>query len=310
MSAKKTWVLTALALALPCLAGCLGGSDGASRSASRARATRGQKDTAAKSGKSAPPRRNQKPEDLDNLSPEASMQRDLARLKEKERQQVKTVSEMRTALGQGQEIVMKEEKNLEELRGQISKYESAMRQYENVASAADTGRSADPRRGSPAMASRYDSRQTRTSGPADGEVMLYDGRAEAPVAAATPPRRDAPSRQPEYARAEPPRQAPPAQSGPARQDGWAPPTNLFDTRPSVSPLAAAQTARREEQFSAMMPPARQPARQPVRPAASPAAPAPAPQPAQTFAAPAPVPAAGATFDDEVFTPDLFLSSGK
>lgn len=300
MSARKIWFLTALSFPLLCVTGCMG-DGGQSRSASRARTTRGQKDVAAKPKKAAAPERDRKKENLDDLSPEASMQRDLARLRERERQQAKAVGEMRNALNQGQDIVTKEEQNLRDLQGQISKYEMAMRRYENVVP------EAEQRGGSQAMASRRDNAQAGRSGSPDGEVMLYDGRADSRFAAGPgasdpgPSRNAAPRPQPEYARTAPAAQPDPARDRAAGRDSWEAPAYLFDARPAGPPLAAVPTPRRAEPISAMA----APAGQPLRPTHAPAANRP-----NTFETPASVPAAGATFDDEVFTPDLFLSSGK
>lgn len=115
--------------------GCFGGGGGGGgRTASRGgRFTMGRKQKEVASndarGKKAQ-RQNIKASDTGPMSPEGSIQRDLALLKEREKSQEKVVKEMRAALNQGEGVVEKEELKLQEIRDQIARFDSAARQYE------------------------------------------------------------------------------------------------------------------------------------------------------------------------------------
>ncbi|MCC8191376.1 MAG: hypothetical protein LIP77_12210, partial [Planctomycetes bacterium] len=118
--------------------------------------------------------------DLDDLSPEASLKRDLARLREREQQQARVVEEMRGALVQGEDVVIKEEQKLHQIRAQIASFDSDLRRYEMAsarrspapaASRAGYDGRADRREGSFIPATAYaerDQRSRRVEAPRDG----------------------------------------------------------------------------------------------------------------------------------------------
>lgn len=132
-------LVTSMALtACGCFGG--GGGGGGGRTASRGgRFSPERKETqVARGGKSNNRRVSAETE---SLSPEGSMQRDLARLHDREKAQVKVVKEMRDALSQGEDVIVREERKLDEIRTQIARFDSAMRNQE-MASAGRRGRPA------------------------------------------------------------------------------------------------------------------------------------------------------------------------
>ncbi len=317
------------------LAGC--GDSGGGR-VSRGRFNPGKKDqeTASRSGsKPSPQGRKSQPVSagLDDLSPEGSMQRDLAKLRERERTQAKTVDEMRSAMNQAEDMVMKEERKLEEIRTQIARYDRAMQGYEQASGNGRSPRGREaPARAEYASAAPSDNQWANPyagASNAGGEEVLYSNRsavpmnpapaqaprnlavadrggneyAEKPFAGATVTRSRAPSQIQAQAPATPapapaPRPQTQARHADEEESIWNPPSRLYaDKAVQPKPVPTQQSVR--------------PANPVAQPQAAARAPAPAaaPQPAKQAAPQMSV--SGATFEDtEVFTPDLYLSGGK
>lgn len=306
------------------LAGC-GGGDGGGGRVARGRFNLGKKDqdVASRTGSrssskspSAPGRRNQAVSaNLDDLNPESSMQRDLAKLRERERSQVKVVEEMRTALDQGTDMVQKEERKLADIRSQIARYDNAVRGYqqsshERAPGGRETQSRADYARTAPqneALSSPYAVNANAEYHPnAGGEEVLYNARNPIPMNQPAPAPRNTASRGGEYnekpfagatvtrARVPEPaiRPAPQAQA-PAEDDEllWNPPSRMYADRAVQPKPIATQGGLRPNGNAA-------PAPQAV--AKAPAA----------KAAPAPAVAPAAFGDTEVFSPDLYLSGGR
>ena len=268
--------------------------------------------------------------DLDNLSPEMSMQRDLERLREREKSQAKVVKEMRGALSQGEGVVEKEEQKLTEIRGQIAEYDNTMRRY-GTASAGAPARGGDRRAEVAAATMRTDDRNvsnTRgrneshavpasaardgdgysamragyTPGGSGGEEVLYS----APTAPARQVQtasgggefESSPFAGARAGRSQTPAPAPmPSSASQQRVDDdeniWNPPSgNLFSSNANSSIAPPLPKSRHDALKSA---PARAPqAAQPVAKASV----KPTPAPMETFGS-----------NDE-FSPDLFLSGGR
>lgn len=237
---------------------------------------------------------------VDDLNPENSMRRDLQQLQERERQQIKAVEEMRTALSQGEGMIAGEEKKLSEIRSQIARYEDALRTYGKGAYEEEASRrAAVPASYAPqprGSANNYwDNRQAAARERAGNETVLYDSRA---AAAAPPPAPRVKEEVVEKPFAGAPvtrsRYPEPSRRPELEENTWNPPTNLFSnqaTPPRFDPTPTA-SARSEAAASGSL-----------RPAAKAApAPAPAPAPAAVFA-PAPAETHVAP-EDEVFVPDL------
>lgn len=327
-------------------AGCFGrgGGDSASASPSKSRFGLRKKNTAtaSKSGGRAKGRtttsRNSgsvamASADLDGISPEGSMKRDLERLKERERKQEQTVAEMRNALAQGEQMVVKEEQKLHEIRGQVKEFELAMRRYDSGPSSSPSGRAQSTRVMASARssdedyvvpASMYaDPRSSRTSGrryqQADygpqeregqarenryasyeqprnqreqygREEVLYDGRNDRQPQRAAPPQ--ATRRNYDYQPAPRPQSQNGGMSRP-EDDEWIPQGGLFSSsaRPTDAP-----PLQRSRQGGLRPEPAPQGQRQP----------APAPAPARN---PQPRPVGG-EYEEEVFSPDMYLRGGR
>lgn len=77
-------------------------------------------------------------------TPEASMRRDLARLREREEKQASLVSGMRNELSEGKHMVDSEEKRLAEIREQIADYEQALGTARNNGAMLSYGKRRNP----------------------------------------------------------------------------------------------------------------------------------------------------------------------
>lgn len=120
--------LVALAMCLA-LTGCMGGdsSEGKrGRTAQRGRLSVGR----AKKTEMAKGNRPKGAGNIDDFSPEGSMERDLAQLRKREQAQEKMLTDMRGSLNQGSEHVRREEEKLAEIRRRINNYDTAINRYE------------------------------------------------------------------------------------------------------------------------------------------------------------------------------------
>lgn len=252
---KFIGILTTLALCLASL-GCFGGGgDGGSRGRFGLLKKKKNADVASRDK-----RRGVK--DVDEYSPEASMQRDLKRLQETEKAQAKLVKDMRSSLNQGSDQVMREEEKLREIRTRMASYDAALRRYDGGharGSGSPAARPAErlegdvPRNVRTAYAPRENagraprgrtrsSRRPEARPPVvrEGETLVFDPNA---------PENNVPMDT--YAMAAPtPPAARPAQAGdgqPAPQhgymptaferqdDGWVAPSSLFSKRSEGTP---------------------------------------------------------------------------
>lgn len=342
-----------------CLAsmGCFGGGDGGGgkRMSSRGRFGLKKKRNAAASS-----RNKRRVGDVEQYSPEASMQRDLAQLKESEKNQVRMIKDMRSSLDQRSAQYQKEEEKLQDIRNRISSYDRAIQSQDLAAGDRRPARPATvmaaasvaPREGgaprnvrasyspdSPPAAPRQAPPRPRPSVAREGETVLFDPNDPEDRALMSP-----------YATASAPSAPSIPQAGfmasPYEQpnDGWTPPTTLFAKSgresgnfppPDLYARRANAIAERNAASGAEFPPVRTegtnqrisagaphvPAVQPMvstqsmrvnqpAPPVDPLPPPPSsflPPPSSTSAAPA-VPAASG--EEEVFTPDLFLSGSR
>lgn len=295
--------------------------DGATASRSGGRGRKGAKNARANDGK------------IEDLSPENSMKRDLAVLRDRERAQVKVVKDMRGALVEGEDVVIREEQKLDEIRNQIARYDMAIndRGYAGARNARggraaarpapsggnvmpasmytdeDNGggrsRYADrhdpaPRRGRVEPASyRTGEREERAPARGPARRPAYESNDDGPYSSRD---RGAPSRY----------DSRPSREEPARggREEWSPDGNLFSSADSgfaVRRAPAGGNALRPEPLRRAAP--RQEVEEPQRvsvPAAGasvrPRKPAQQPEP----------PARSESMDEEVFTPDLYLSGGR
>lgn len=317
-----------LVLSLAALvSGCFGGGGDSSRTASKGRF--GTKDAAAK--KQTAQRGRAQPSDLNEINPETSMRQGYEILKEREAQQMRVVQEMRQAIAQGEDAVRREQIKLDGIRSQLAEFDLAMRRYEDAprqrpAYGAPTRGDVVPtsmyaERGAPRPESRSrepraerasyqpDPRASRDprpreyapprdDRPAAREQVLYNPQDRREYDRAAPdPRGDPRYRQDPY----------PVSGQESGAGGWETPGNLYGgSNAQPGPRPAHRNTLRPE---------------PVRTAAPVQAPRPAPEaalrpgtppppaPAQRQAPQEPAPRTSGT-DDDVFTPDLYLSGNR
>ncbi len=79
--------------------------------------------------------RQQANQDLGNLNPETSMERDLKRLQASETAQLKRVEELRGSLGQRSDLIRREEEKLADIQKRIGDYDTALQRYDMAARA-------------------------------------------------------------------------------------------------------------------------------------------------------------------------------
>ena len=186
MLLKKTLLVVVLGVAMFAMPGCMGG--GGSDSASKGRFSfRSKNKNSAK-----PKKKSSKDGELGNLTPEASLKRDLALLEEQEKTQAKRVTDMRGDLAMGKTMVDKEEQKLAELRTQVSRYRDTMGGY-----GGEPAQNRQPRQdaGGYEMASRQgaggggpQSPYGRRAQMAPGEEMVYNGAGQPDIYAMAPSR--------------------------------------------------------------------------------------------------------------------------
>lgn len=320
--------------------GCFGrGGDG--KTASRGgRFGKKEKQTASRKGRKQPAKRGQY--DFAEYTPDSSLSRDVAMLKEHEAKQVQLLKQMAMALDQNREVMRKEEEKLAQIRGKIDEYELAMRSgpgsaprgrglpsrdgvvadsmyagYADARPRRDVERAPQSRQGGYApqpasyrpagrdYARQPERREYREPAPAYRDERRYEETLYDPRAAGMP------QRQPEYRQvSQNPR--PPApreqyyEAPPARQNAWEPSDSLYSNAASRPASPVKNTLRPEPRLERPAPvrveeslPAAgasvQPRQQSLRPPA-----------AETRQL---APAASAS-DEDVFTPDMYLSGGR
>ncbi len=321
--------------------GCLGGGDsgGGGRTA---RFGGGSKD---KQTASATPR-TPTAKELNATTPEASVQRELEKLKAQEKQQAKYVNEMRDALAKDSTAIQREENKLRDIRTQVEQFESAQQRYKQAlamdrqngngnndynggmnartagyeAGSQPVNRAASftseyppnsqpggyqsaPQSNQPnyTQNDRNNYQNNHPGQPVRGEEVLYGGQPRSSLGGKSFSETPAPAVH----------RAP--VSAPAHEDVvWDPPRELYSRNTSAPAARQATQVQANRNVPQNLP---DPATlyRPVQTSAPMPQPAPvaAPAPSPMLAPPAlPGPAAQKPADDEVFTPDIFLSGGR
>ncbi len=127
-------VLAGFLLVTAC--GCFGGGKepDASASAQRGRSGGRSRFLGMRGRKKAAPAQTAPVQNIDQYSPDSSMERDLRRLRESEMAQRKRVEELRGGLDQRGDLIRREEERLAEIQQRIDDYNSALDRYDSAMS--------------------------------------------------------------------------------------------------------------------------------------------------------------------------------
>lgn len=349
MACKKLMALLVLTAMSLTFTGCMSSNknDGPGRTASRGRFGLGRKKGPEMARANNKKRKDQ--DNLENLSPSASMERDLKQLREREKLQAKRIKEMRGQLDQGSDLVKREEEKLGDIRNRIQSYDMALERYDmassyrpqrdnaelvdpNLASSGDDGyrtapvsatpsRSRTSRKQPPAKNAAPQKNQYAAYSPSgEKEAVLYSSSTAQSYPSVTEARIVTRAASPEDLRPASPERLADAGAADPQASSWIPPTNLYSAKAKPTFMAQSGSGKDSRTSEGIMLYA--PARGPGKPEQLPVSSAPAGPSKRQEPAPAAKPAVkekappkaaprqiqeSESFDDEVFTPDLFLN---